>query len=99
MLFRSVDRQLTQLIRSGSLDDVAGVALGRFTGFDNYEDRGWTLSDVLHDHLDNLGVPVLGGLNAGHHGVDHDRPPAQVCLAVGGTATIDTETGSLRSSV
>lgn len=94
-----VDRQLTQLIRSGSLDDVAGIALGLFTGFDNFGDRGWTLADVLHDHLDSLGVPVLGGLNAGHHGADHEGRPDQVCLALGGTTTINTETGSLRSSL
>lgn len=61
-----VDRQLTQLIRSGSLRGVRGVALGRFPGFDNYTDREWTLVDVLRDRLEILGVPVIGGIDVGH---------------------------------
>ncbi len=44
-----VDRQLTHLIRSGALDGVAGIALGLFTGFDGYTDRGWDVLDVLRD--------------------------------------------------
>ncbi|GAA4203228.1 LD-carboxypeptidase [Actinocatenispora rupis] len=59
-----VDRQLTQVRRSGLLDGVRGVVLGRFPGFDGYEDRGWTLVDVLADRLTDLGVPVLGGVTA-----------------------------------
>jgi muramoyltetrapeptide carboxypeptidase len=61
-----VDRELTHLIRSGALRGLHGVALGRFTGFDDYSDRGWTLLDVLRDRLAPLGVPVLGGLDLGH---------------------------------
>ncbi|WP_394614672.1 hypothetical protein JNUCC0626_33035 [Lentzea sp. JNUCC 0626] len=43
-----VDRQLTQLIRSGSLHGLRGVALGRFPGFEDYTDRDWTVLDVGH---------------------------------------------------
>ncbi|MBO0885012.1 MAG: LD-carboxypeptidase, partial [Mycobacterium sp.] len=57
-----VDRQLTQLIRSGALDNIHAIALGRFPGFEDYTDRGWTLIDVLRDRLTPLGVPILGGL-------------------------------------
>jgi hypothetical protein len=39
----NVDRALTQLMMSGSLDDITAVALGRLSGFEDYEDRGWTL--------------------------------------------------------
>ena len=90
-----VDRQLTHLRRAGSLDGIAGVALGLFTGFDDYEDRGWDLHDVLADRLGDLGVPVLGGLPAGHGGVGADGGPDQVALALGATATLDTEAGTL----
>ncbi len=83
-----IDRQLTQLIRSGSLRGVRGVALGRFPGFEDYADRGWTLVDVLTDRLGSLGVPVLGGLDVGH-GVD----PLSVPL--GPFAILDTEAGTL----
>ncbi|MEV6241745.1 LD-carboxypeptidase [Lentzea sp. NPDC051838] len=61
-----VDRQLTQLMRSGSLRGLRGVALGRFPGFEDYSDREWTLLDVLRDRLGTLGVPVLGGIDVGH---------------------------------
>lgn len=83
-----VDRQLTHLIRSGSLRGVHGVALGRFTGFDGYTDRGWTLSDVLRDRLLSLGVPVLGGLELGHG-------PDPLAVPLGTTATIDAAAGTL----
>jgi len=59
-----VDRQLTQLRRSGALHGLRAVALGRFPGYEGYADRGWTLHDVLADRLGDLGVPVLGGLEA-----------------------------------
>lgn len=83
-----IDRQLTQLIRSGSLRGVRGVALGRFPGFEDYTDRGWTLVDVLADRLGSLGVPVLGGLDIGH-GAD----PLSVPL--GPLAVLDTDAGTL----
>jgi muramoyltetrapeptide carboxypeptidase len=90
-----VDRQLTQLIRSGVLDGVRGVALGLFTGFDGYIDRGWGLLDVLRDRLGQLGVPVLGGLMAGHGGVGVDGGPDQDAVAIGATAVLDTAAGTL----
>lgn len=86
-----VDRQLTQLRRSGSLDGIAGVALGRFPGFEGYEDRGWTVLDVLTERLTTLGVPVLGGLEIGH-GDDPLPVPLgtrAVLDAAAGTLTVD----------
>ncbi len=91
-----VDRQLTQLRRSGALDGVAGVALGLFSGFDELEDRGWTLLDVLRDRLGDLGVPVLGGLPLGHGGSGKDGRPDQSAATLGATCKIDTQTGTLR---
>lgn len=61
-----VDRALTQLLLSGSFDGITGIALGRFDGFEDYQDRGWNVLNVLHDRLDNLGVPILAGLPLGH---------------------------------
>lgn len=92
-----VDRQLTQLRRAGALDGLAGVALGLFTGFDEYVDRGWTLAEVLIDHLEPLGVPVLGGLPIGHAGGGPDDDPDQVCVAIGGRAVLDVGAGTLVS--
>ncbi|MEV7548531.1 LD-carboxypeptidase [Amycolatopsis sp. NPDC089917] len=83
-----IDRQLTQLIRSGALRGVRGVALGRFPGFEDYTDRGWTLVDVFQDRLGSLGVPVLGGIDAGHG-------PDPLSLPLGPAAVLDTEAGTL----
>lgn len=91
----TIDRQLTQLLASGTLDGVAGVALGSFEGFRGYSDRGWTLIDVLADRLGALGVPVLGGLPVGHDLVGADGNPDQMAVPLGSLATIDTVDGTL----
>ncbi|CAN5465072.1 LD-carboxypeptidase [soil metagenome] len=92
-----VDRQLTQLRRSGALDSLAGVALGLFSGFDGYTDRGWELVDVLEDHVRPLGVPVLGGLRIGHNGTGASGLPDQYCVALGARAVLDADRRVLRS--
>ncbi|MFD4641560.1 LD-carboxypeptidase [Lentzea sp. NPDC058436] len=83
-----VDRQLTQLIRSGSLRGVRGVALGRFPGFEDYTDRDWSVLDVLRDRLEALDVPVAGGIDVGHG----DQP---LSLALGPVAELDADAGTL----
>jgi muramoyltetrapeptide carboxypeptidase len=83
-----VDRALTQLRLSGALDHVAGVAVGSFDQFAGYEDRGWTVLDTLHDLLDDLGVPILGGLPLGH--VENPFP-----VPLGIPAVLDADAGRL----
>lgn len=87
-----VDRALTQLIRSGSLDGVRGIVLGQFIRFERDADDpslgGWGINDVLRDRLTRLGVPVLGGIPAGHSA----HPPT---IPLGTEATIDTAAGTL----
>jgi muramoyltetrapeptide carboxypeptidase len=87
-----VDRALTQLTRTGALDGLHGVALGQFLGFDQDADDptlgGWGIADVLRDRLTRLGVPVLGGLPAGHG----PHPPT---IPLGTRAIIDTAAGTL----
>ena len=61
-----VDRALTQLLLSGALAGVSGVAVGVLENFEDYQDRGWTVLDVLHDRLGSLGAPILAGLPLGH---------------------------------
>ncbi|MFI9568377.1 LD-carboxypeptidase [Streptomyces rishiriensis] len=58
----SVDRALTQLLRTGWLDGVAGVALGSWHRCGSYEE----LRPVLADRLGGLGVPVVEELGFGH---------------------------------
>ncbi len=90
-----VDRQLTQLIRSGALDGLVGVALGHFSGFAGYEDRGWSLREVLQDQLGALGVPILGGLDIGHGGVGDNGGPDQTVVPIGALARLDATAGTL----
>ena len=91
----TVDRQVTQLIQSGALDGVVGVALGSFEGFRGYVDRGWTLTEVLTDRLGLLGVPVLGGLFVGHDLTTPNGDHDQSALPLGSSAALDTTAGTL----
>lgn len=83
-----VDRHLTQLMRSGSLRGLRGVALGRFPGFEGYVDRDWDVLDVLRDRLETLGVPVIGGIDVGHG----DDP---LSTPLGPVAELDAAAGTL----
>ncbi|MFE3825433.1 LD-carboxypeptidase [Streptomyces sp. NPDC059092] len=57
-----LDRILTQLLRSGWLDGVAGIGLGSWAQCGPYED----VRAVLLDRLGGLGVPVVEELGFGH---------------------------------
>jgi muramoyltetrapeptide carboxypeptidase len=68
-----VDGMLTQLRQSGKLDAVAGCVVGEMEGCDWGDARpvsDWarsrSLEDVLEEHLEPLGVPVLYRLPLGH---------------------------------
>lgn len=54
-----LDRILTQLLRRGWFDEVAGIALGSWT------DCG-DVTGVLADRLGGLGVPIVADLGFGH---------------------------------
>ena len=86
-----VDRALTQLLLSGALAGVSGVAVGTLEGFEGYQDREWTVLDVLHDRLDSLGVPILAGLPLGHL-----ESPVSVPLGV--ECVLDADAGTLTSA-
>jgi muramoyltetrapeptide carboxypeptidase len=81
-----VDRQMTMLRKGGHLDGLAGVAVGQFTDFEF--DLRFSVIDILREHLDVLGVPVLGGLPLGH-----GRSPASALI--GAVADLDAERGIL----
>ncbi|MEP9386943.1 LD-carboxypeptidase [Mesorhizobium sp. KR9-304] len=89
MQIGQVDRQLTMLRKAGHLDGVAGIAVGQFTGF-RPSSGGLTVIDLLRDHLERLGVPILGGLPVGHGDdwlpVPHGAPA--LLDASGGTLTV-----------
>jgi muramoyltetrapeptide carboxypeptidase len=87
-----LDRALTQLLDSGSLRGVAGVAVGDLHGCvepDNGGSRGWSAAEVVEDRLARLGVPVLTGLAFGH------APGRNAALGFGVRGRLDADQGSL----
>jgi muramoyltetrapeptide carboxypeptidase len=81
-----VDRMLLQLLRSGVLDGVVGLAFGRFTGIPDEERH--PVADVLSELTQRLGVPAVADLPFGH--VEHNWT-----LPIGGRAVLDGETAML----
>ncbi|MFF4833757.1 LD-carboxypeptidase [Streptomyces sp. NPDC001315] len=79
-----IDRMLTQLLRTGWLDGVAGIALGSWAGCGPYDE----VRAVLADRLGGLGVPVVEELGFGHG-------EGALTVPFGVTAELDTDTGTL----
>lgn len=80
-----LDRILTQLLRSGWLDGVAGIALGSWVDCGPYERE---IRPLLHDRLGGLGVPVVEELGFGHG-------PAAPTVPLGVPAVLDADAGTL----
>lgn len=77
-----IDSMLTQLLRTGWFDGVAGIVLGSWSGC------GDGAVDTVVERLAPMGVPLLAGLPFGH-GV-----PA-LTLPLGVEADLDTAAGTL----
>lgn len=86
-----IDRMMTQLGQAGILRKVAGVVFGQCTrcATDIPGYSGFTVPDVLRQHLEPLGVPAFSGANVGH-------VANQFCLPVGVRVEIDADAGSIR---
>ncbi|MFJ4851232.1 MULTISPECIES: LD-carboxypeptidase [unclassified Streptomyces] len=83
-----IDRMLTQLLRSGLLDGLAGIALGSWQDCGPYE----RVREVLRDRLGGLGVPVVEELGFGHG----DR---SLTVPLGVPAVLDADAGTLTLEV
>lgn len=75
----ALDRWLTQLLRSGALDGVAGIALGSWQDCGGPPER---LRALFLDRLAPLGVPVAWELGFGHG-------PTSLTLPLGTAATLE----------
>lgn len=86
-----IDRMMTQLAQGGVLPVLAGVAFGQCTNCRNPVPgyTGYTLDQVLYQHLVPLGVPAFQGALVGHIA-------QQISLPVGVGVEIDASAGSLR---
>jgi muramoyltetrapeptide carboxypeptidase len=78
-----LDRLLTQLLRAGWFDGVAGVVAG------TWANCGPDADEILLERLGPLGVPVLAGFDVGHG-------PRQLTVPLGVPATLDTARRILR---
>lgn len=84
-----IDRLLTQWRLSGLLQQVAGIALGRFSRCQSPPGiPSWTLEEVLSDRLGDLGIPIVSELPFGHDGEN-------AALIVGETVELDGDRGLL----
>ncbi|MFE1287842.1 LD-carboxypeptidase [Streptomyces sp. NPDC058751] len=79
-----LDRILTQLLRGGWLDGVAGVALGSWVDCGPYE----KLREVFADRLGPLGVPVVEHMGFGHE-------EGTLTIPFGLRAELDADAGTL----
>lgn len=86
-----IDRMLTQLSLAGVLGRLKGVVFGQCTdcGPAGPSYGGFTLSEVLQQHLEPLGVPAFQGGQFGH-------VANQYSLPLGIEAEIDAAAGTIR---
>lgn len=84
-----IDRMLTHWRMTGALQQVGGIALGRFSQWEkNLNPNSFKLEEVLRDRLGDLGIPIVSDLPFGHDG-------ANAILPVGIIAELDAERGIL----
>ena len=88
-----IDGFLTQLRLTGKLDRVAGVVVGELHNCDWREEKPeWprtkSVEDVLEEHLEQIGVPVLYRLPLGHG-------KHLAALPLGVAATLDADARTL----
>jgi len=88
-----LDRMLTHWRLTGTLQGLAGLALGRFSGCDDPnlsdDDQTFSLEQVLKERTLDLGIPVISGLPVGH------GPGGNAALPMGVPATLDADRGTL----
>lgn len=84
-----VDRMMTQLRQANALSRAQGLALGVFSGCGpDAGSRSLTLSQTLHDRLEEMKYPISYGLPFGHI-------TDQCTLPVGIQARLDADRGML----
>jgi muramoyltetrapeptide carboxypeptidase len=83
-----LDRILTQLLRSGWLDGVAGIGLGSWAECGPYDE----VRAVLADRLGGLGVPVVEEMGFGHS-------ETALTFPLGVPGVLDAESGTLTLDV
>ncbi len=93
----TVDTLLTQLKLAGKLDDAAALVFGDFVDCDP-TDRAGNLSveEVIQDATEDLVIPVLYGLPAGHGKFNATLPMGVPCLVDGNRGTFRVDAPGVR---
>ncbi|RPI49523.1 MAG: LD-carboxypeptidase, partial [Deltaproteobacteria bacterium] len=81
-----LDRMLTQLLLTGGLSRLAGIAVGRIQGTGKPEKL---LQTMLQDRLSSIVIPIITDLPVGHI-------PDNYPLLIGGYYELDGERGLLK---
>lgn len=86
-----IDRMLTQLSLAGVLRKLSGIVFGQCTNCraSGPSLGGFTLSQVLKQHLEPLGIPVFQGALIGH-------VADQFSIPIGVAAEMDAAAGTIR---
>jgi muramoyltetrapeptide carboxypeptidase len=84
-----IDRMLTQWRLCGALQQLKGIAIGRFSQCDPPAHiPSFTVAEVLRDRLGDLNLPIVSDFPFGHDGVN-------AALPVGIVAELDGDRGTL----
>lgn len=82
-----LDRMLTHLLLAGRLDQLSGIALGKFTKIPD-DGNTFNLEEIIEQLLVPLGIPVVRGLLIGH-------VADKTTVPMGIEAELDGDTGTL----
>jgi muramoyltetrapeptide carboxypeptidase len=77
-----IDRMLMQLKLAGKLKDVKGIVFGEMMQCVQSPDQTYTLQEVVHRIVGDLGVPVAYGLRSGHVSRENVTLPLGVRAAI-----------------
>ena len=83
-----IDGLLTHLWLAGKLQQVAGIAIGKFTDTE-YALNTFSVEEVIKQRCVPLGVPVIRGLMIGH-------VEDMTVVPLGVEAELDVDAGTLR---
>ncbi|OPL14423.1 MAG: hypothetical protein AVO38_02295 [delta proteobacterium ML8_D] len=81
-----LDRMLTQLMITGKLSRLAGIAVGQLDGNEESENL---IRIILQDRLSSIGIPIITDLPVGHI-------PDNYPLLIGGYYELDGDKGLLK---
>lgn len=83
-----IDRMLTQLRLNGILERLNGFIFGRCTDCPKGYEYGFTLEQILDQHIKELEIPAFYGSMIGH--LDH-----MFTIPIGISATMDSDSGTI----